>query len=158
MTAEPASAGQRTADVLITGLDRPFTEMTVDELMALKAEFEARGIAIYNGATTDALILAAMIAPYTKAFLETLGKNNADALSGAVRARIRKRRKARELLVGTGGDAAATLVITSNTPDEARLALLDLDVTAEDLRGKRLSWDAETGRWQPCGETGEGSG
>ena len=48
-------------------LDRPFTELTVDELMALKAEFEARGIYFYNGASPEQLVLVAAIAMYSKA-------------------------------------------------------------------------------------------
>ena len=30
-------------------------------------------------------------------------------------------------------------------PDEARLALLDLDIEAQPVRGRRLAWDAEAG-------------
>jgi len=124
--------------------------MTVDELMALKADLDARGIGIYNSASPEQLLLAAMAFSYSKAFLETLAKNNADGLTEAVRTRFRKNGKARELLVGAE-DAAATLVITSDTPDEARLAVLDLDVTAEDVRGQYLRWDSETETWRPGG-------
>jgi len=81
--------------------------------------------------------------------LETLGKNSADGLRESVRTRFRKNGMARELLVGPDDGAAATLVITSDTPDEARLAVLDLDVTAEDVRGRFLQWDSETGTWRP---------
>jgi hypothetical protein len=38
--------------------------------MALKAEFEARGIRVYNGASPEQLVLLAGIAIYSKAFLE----------------------------------------------------------------------------------------
>jgi len=91
-------------------------------------------------------VLFAGIAIYSKAFLETLAKHNADGLAEAVRTRFRKNEKAPELLVGPGDDAAATLVVTSDTPDEARLALLDLDVTAQDVRGQLLRWDTATVR------------
>jgi hypothetical protein len=36
-----------------------------------------------------------------------------------------------------------------DTPDEARLALLDLDVTAEELSGKVLRWDSSASAWRP---------
>jgi hypothetical protein len=68
-----------------------------------------------------------------------------------VRTRVRKKGNAAELLVGPNDDAAATLVITSDTPDEARLAVLDLDINAEDLRGNFLRWDAEAEIWRPSG-------
>ncbi len=125
--------------------------MTVDELMELKAEFEAHGIRFYNSASPEQLVFLAAIAIYSKAFLETLAKHNAEGLIEAVRTRFRKNGKATELLVGPGDGAAATLVITSDTPDEARLAVLDLDVTAEDVRGQHLRWDSETQTWSPCG-------
>jgi len=81
--------------------------------------------------------------------LETLAKHNAEGFIEAVRTRFRKNGKATELLVGLGDGAAATLVITSDTPDEARLAVLDLDVTAEDVRGQLLRWDAEAEARRP---------
>lgn len=151
MTDESASAEPRAADPLATTLDRPLTELTVDELMALKAEFEARGIRFYNSASPEQLVLFAGTAIYSKAFLETLAKHNAEELIHVVRTRFRKNGKATELLVGPDDDAAATLVITSDTPDEARLAVLDLDVTAEDVRGRLLRWDAKAGTWRPSG-------
>lgn len=46
------------------------------------------------------------------------------------------------------GEQAVKLVVTEGLPDEARLALLDLDVTAEELRGKELRWDAAAGEWR----------
>ena len=94
--------------------------------------------------------LLSAVAIYSKAFLETLAnRHNAEALIDAVQTRIRKNGKTRELLVGPQDGTAATLVITASTPDEARLALLDLDVTAEGLRGKLLRWDDNAMAWRP---------
>ena len=150
MTDESANAEPGAVDPLAARLDRPLTELTFDELMALKAEFEARGIRVYNSASPELLaLLAGAVVIYSKAFLETLAKHNAEGLIEAVRTRLRKNGKATELLVGPGDDSAATLVITSDTPDEARLAVLDLDVTAEDVRGQLLRWDAEAETWRP---------
>lgn len=149
VTDEPTNAELRAIDLLSAMLDRPFTELTVDELMALKAECEARGISFYNSASPEQLVLVAAIALYSKAFLETLAKHNAEGLIEAVRTRFRKNGKATELLVGPDDGKAATLIITSDTPDEARLAVLDLDITAEDVRGQHLRWDPEVESWRP---------
>jgi hypothetical protein len=149
MTDESEGAPPTAEDALVTGLDRPLAELTVDELMALKAEYEARGIAIYNSLSATELVLIGLAIAYSKAFVETLAKNNADWLSETVRFRYRKSGKVREALVGADSRAAASLVITSDTPDEARLALLDLDVTAEELRGQNLRWDADSKAWRP---------
>jgi hypothetical protein len=117
--------------------------------MTLKAGYEARGIRIYNSVPWEVVApLLAAGAVYSKAFLETLAKHNADWLSDAVHNRIRKNGRARELLVGPQNGQAATLVITASTPDEARLALLDLDVTAENVRGKTLRWDDDAMLWR----------
>ena len=83
-----------------------------------------------------------------------MAKHHADHAEGlieAVRTRFPKSGKATELLVGPGDGAAATFVITSGTPDEPRLAVLDQDVTAEDVRGQLLRWDAEAETWRPSG-------
>lgn len=128
---------------------RPFTELTVDELMAMKAAYAARGFRIVNSVPWDVVALMAGAAVYAKAFLETLGKHNADWLGDAVRTRVRKNGEKREVLVGPEDGAAATIVISEDTPDEARLAVLDLDVTAPDLRGKELHWDRAAGKWRP---------
>lgn len=136
-------------DALNALLDRPLTQLTADELMALKDAYAARGIRIYNSVPWEvvaALMAAATV--YSKAFLETLAKHHADALNDAVRTRIRKNGKTRELLVGPEDGSAATLVVTSKTPDEARLAVLDLDVTADEVRGKSLRWDDDTMVWR----------
>lgn len=146
-----ASAEPRAGDPLAARLDRPLTELTVDELMELKVEFEARGIRVYNSASPELLMLLAGTAIYSKAYLETLAKHHAEGLIEAMRTRFRKNGKATELLVGPDDGAAATLVITSDTPDEARLAVLDLDVTAEDVRGQLLRWDAEAETWRSSG-------
>ena len=149
MTDEGEGAQPTAEDALVSWLDRPLAELTVDELMALKAEYEARGITFYNSLSPADLILVGMTFTYSKAFLETLAKNHADWLSETVRTRFRESSKTKEALIGPDNGAAATLVLCSDTPDEARLALLDLDVTAEDVRGRYLRWDAETQTWRP---------
>lgn len=47
------------------------------------------------------------------------------------------------------GGASAVVVVTGDLPDEARLALLDLDLMADEMRGKELRWDDDTSAWRP---------
>jgi len=150
VTDEPANAAPRAVDPLAARLNRPLTELTVDELMALKDEFEARGVWVYNSITPEQLALVAAVSIYSKAFLEALAKRHADAVADLVRKRFRKNGKDTELEIGLDGDTAAKIVVTADTPDEARLALLDLDVTADDLRGKLLRWDGSASAWRPA--------
>lgn len=149
MTEEPPDT-MLDDDALNALLERPFTELSVDELMALKDAYAARGIRIYNSVPWEVVgpLLAAVII-YSKAFLETLAKHHAEALIDAVQTRIRKNGQTRELLVGPEDGSAAILVITPTTPDEARLAVLDLDVTTEELRGRLVHWDEKAAAWRP---------
>jgi hypothetical protein len=117
--------------------------------MELKAELEARGIRIYNGCFPGTARTSRWSGHLRQGVLGDLGKAQRRGVIGTVRTRFRKKGKAAELLVDSGDDAAATLVITSDTPDEARLAVLDLDLTAEDVRGQFLRWDAEAETWRP---------
>lgn len=102
--------------------------------------------------------VSVLVGVYVKAYIETLAQHNAESLIKAVRHGRRWKGKKPEMVVGPGNKSAATIAITDETPDEARLALLDLDVTAEELRGKVLAWDAEAGSWRPDGTEPPGKG
>ena len=101
------------------------------------------------------IAMATATAIFAKAYLQTLAKRAAEGtnlpkkVKDLVRDRIRRKGKLEEFRIGTRDGSAATIVVTDDTPDEARLALLDLDVTAPELRGKELSWDAAAGQWRP---------
>lgn len=91
----------------------------------------------------------AAVVIFGKAYIESLAKHAGDATDGLLkRMRVRWRRRTREHRLGVG-EGAATVVITEDLPDEARLALLDLDVTAPELRGRELVWDSAAGEWRP---------
>ena len=96
------------------------------------------------------------MAIFGKAFLETLGQRAGDGVANIPRqvhdlVSARKRRKGKtEVHLGLAGDVAAKIAITEDTPDEARLALLDLDVTADAVRGKTLRWDSSASAWRPA--------
>ena len=154
VTDEPPDAGSQAIDPLDAILDRPFTEMTVDELMALKAELEARGIRIYNAATPEQVILAFMAGNFCSAFLQTLGQRAGNSVanlpkqaSDLIRKHV-KRGGRDEYHISARDEATATVVITMDTPDAAWLALPEVDVTAPEVRGKRLRWDNDAMVWR----------
>jgi hypothetical protein len=136
-------------DALNALLERPFTELSVDDLMAVKAAHAARAIRIVNSVPWEVVApLLAGAAMYSKAFLETLAKHNAEALIDAVHSRVRKNGKTTAFLVHADGDAVAKFVVIGDLPDAARSALLDPDVIVEALRGKLLRWDGDAGVWR----------
>jgi hypothetical protein len=98
----------------------------------------------------EQLALFTAVAVYSKAFLEALARRHADGLADVVRKRLRENYKNTEAEIGLDSDKAATVVVTGDLPDEARLALLDLDITADDLRGKVLRWDGSASAWRPA--------
>jgi hypothetical protein len=156
MSDEQTDAEPGTVGPLAAMLDRPLTEMTVDELMALKAELEARGVRVYNSATPEQIVLAFALGNFSTAFIQALGQHAADGaarlpkrVGDLVRTRVRRMDKPEEARIGVDDGSAATIAITADTPDEARLALLDLDVTDNAVRGKVLRWDGDTSAWRP---------
>jgi len=157
VTDEQTDAEPGTVDPLAAGLDRPLTELTVDELMALKDEFEKRGVRVYNRATPEQIALAFALGNFSSAFIQALGQRAADGaanlpkrVSDLVRKRVRQKGTPDEYRIGVGDGSTAWIAITADTPDEARLALLDLDPTADELRGKDLRWDDSALAWRPA--------
>lgn len=98
---------------------------------------------------------AAAVAIYCKAFLEALGKRSGEGVADLPKlvldlTRVRKARKGNfERIVGIDDSSMAMIIVTDDLPDEALLALIDLDVTAEEVRGKTLRWDDTAGAWLP---------
>ena len=99
---------------------------------------------------TEQLAFLAAASIYSKAFLEALAKRHADAIADLVHTRFHRHGKNTEAEIGVADGSAATIAITADLPDEARLALLDLDVTADELRGKVLRWDNSASAWRPA--------
>lgn len=100
--------------------------------------------------------LAFIAGNFSSAFLQALGRHAGNSVanlprkaSDLVRKRLRRRGQPDEYRITAEGDATATIVVTEDTPDRARLALLDVDVTAPELRGKLLRWDTAAGEWRP---------
>lgn len=110
--------------------------------------------AIGTDPTTVAAIVAASasLTPFISAFMNRLGERLGDAVS------FRWIWKVVRAGTVTGGklavtdDTAApplTIVIDKDLSDDARLALIELDPTATELRGKTLIWVEQERRWRP---------
>jgi hypothetical protein len=127
-------------------LDRPFTELSVDELMALKAAYAARGIRIVNSVSTEQVIFAFLAGNLGPPFLQTLSQRAASSvadLSKQVTDAVRKYVK----LKGRPDDIPR-IGLPDNMTDEAWLALFEM-VNADEVRGKVLRWDEKAMAWRP---------
>ncbi|WP_280249215.1 hypothetical protein [Nocardia abscessus] len=108
----------------------------------------------FSAAAFGAVAPAATV--FGKAFLEALGQRAADG-AAALPAQLRQRwfRRARRshgdvevvTVLDLANVDAAAILVTADLPDEARLALLDLDPTEPGLHGKVLGWDTERRQW-----------
>ena len=152
MTDEPANAEPRAVDPLDARWIEPLTELTVDELMASRASSRSAVSRSYNSPPYARAAGARRRSCY---LLQGVPGDPGQAscgwrLADLVRKRFRKNGTTTECQIGVDGGAAATIVVTADTPDEARLALLDLDVTADEVRGKLLRWDSSASAWRPA--------
>ena len=143
-------------DALNALLERPLTELSVDELMAMKAAYAARGTPICNSVSTDQVILAFLALNVCQPFLQTLSQRAANAvadLPGQVARVIRKHVKRQgqpdEIHMSLEDGAIPWIALTANMTDEAWLALFEMDIMAEELRGKVLRWDEKAGPGVP---------
>lgn len=159
MTDEPADDGPKVVDG--PKLDRPFPEFSPD--MPAPMEPEDWPAPCASPIDPETMMLAFVAGNFSSAFIQALGQQAAHSFANLSKTKIKKltawlqpkrvRRKGQpdEYHIGLKDGATATIVVTEDTPDEARLALLDLDVTAPELRGKELRWDEATGAWRPSG-------
>jgi hypothetical protein len=95
------------------------------------------------------VVAAFVAANFSTAFVQALGTRAGEGVADLVRTRIRRKGKPDEYHIGIRGNHAATVVVTEDLPDEARLALLDLDVTTDAVHGKLLRWDSSASAWRP---------
>jgi hypothetical protein len=151
MADEPTSAKLKTQDSPNDdlGADTAVAQATIVQGDgSIQIPDEVPGFTHLDLAETVVAVSALTI--FCKAFLEALGKRAGDGLVDLVRTHVQRKGKPEEYHIGVDDGSAATIAITEDTPDEARLALLDLDVTADDLRGKVLRWDRSASAWLPA--------
>jgi hypothetical protein len=132
-------------DALNALLDRPFSQLTVDELMAIKDAYAARGIRIFNNASIEQMILAFLAGNLGAPFLQALSQRAANSvadMSKQVTDAVRKHVKRKGRLADT-----PRIELPDNMTDEAWLALFEM-VEANELRGKVLRWDAKAMAWR----------
>lgn len=136
----------------------PDDDPYIDEIMAFVAgeTYEPDTAAQYVF-TPEEVALVFLLGNFFQAFVQALGQRAADGavklpkrVSNVVRKRVGRKGKPDEYQIGVQDGSTARIVITADTPDEARLALLDLDVTSDELRGKTLRWDGNASAWRPA--------
>jgi len=139
-----------------------------EDLLAELERLNRQGVQIYNSGDTTVRILAALLtyqafAPFWSAFTGELGKQLGETTSQVMH-RIRIGRTGTRATVevrgrGVGATNSADVEPTSRLlqlefdPDElteeARVAMLDIDLTSPHLQNKVLRWSAQAGAWIP---------
>jgi hypothetical protein len=100
------------------------------------------------GSVVETAILAGTFGPFVTAFCTELGKRFGGTVAHwATRVHFLPKRgdPATNELAVMVDRSVIVLELREDLPDEARLALLDLDFTT--LRGRRLTWSAEVEKW-----------
>ena len=125
---------------------REDSRMTIDEIKH-DDYTTAREIPLW-----EAAIAAGTLGPFVTAFCTELGKRLGGAAADRV-SQVHLRRKRRDPtkadLFVEFDDSVTVLELEEGLPDEAKLALLDLDMNAESIRGQRLRWNVEEQAWLP---------
>jgi hypothetical protein len=96
------------------------------------------------------IVLASAILgqPFWKAYCTELGKRlGGSTADWAARIRARNRRRGKADMIIPVDGAVTIIEISNELTDEARLALIELDPTAEGVHGQRMKWDTEAQAW-----------
>jgi hypothetical protein len=98
------------------------------------------------------IVLAGTLGPLIVAFCTELGKRLGGTVadwSSRIKVHVRHRRgnSATVALDVVMGDEVTTLVLPEPFTDEARLALIELDIDSEAVCGHRYAWDAQAQAW-----------
>ncbi len=131
-----------------------------DELNSLRIHQEENARAnltlyLYAAGAFAALkVLGPMAEAFAKKLGESLGES---ALAAARRVRLRFKKDNQGIFPSLNPDAltvdasgaVTTVILPAELTDDARLALIDLDVTADGIRGETLYWDPTTKTWGP---------
>jgi hypothetical protein len=149
MTDE-SPAGTLDDDALNALLERPLTELSGDELMAVKATLAARGIRVYNSASTETVILAFLAGNVGVPFLQTISQRAANRVADGVASMSKQVTDAvrKHVRRNGGSDDTPRIELPTVMTDEAWLALFEM-VNAGGLRGRVLRWDEKAMAWRP---------
>jgi hypothetical protein len=103
-----------------------------------------------------------LLGPFLQAFATKLGEQLGESAAQAIGRIQLSRRKGSSRILGVN-TPSSRLMTRVELPepgeftDEARLALLDLDVTADGIQGELLQWDPAAGLWKAAKEPNDGS-
>ena len=97
----------------------------------------------------ETVLIAAAVSPFVTAFATKLGERlGTEVMIKRLSWRERRRRRG-ELVVESPYTPSITLEVGTGLTDEARLALIELDVGRPELWGHRLRWDEGVKAWLP---------
>jgi hypothetical protein len=105
---------------------------------------------MYGNVVVYGVIAAGTLGPFVNAFCTELGKRLGGTVADwASRVHLQRRRDDSDGadLVVEANDSTTVLELSESMTDEAKLALLDLDITDVTIRGHRLRWDAQSASW-----------
>lgn len=125
-------------------LERPLTELSAGELMAIKDAYAARGIRIYNSANIETVLLAFFAAKVGVPFVQTLSQRAANSVadwSKEVTNAVHKHLTRKGLHQDT-----PLISLPDKMTDEAWLVLFEM-VNANELHGK-VHWDETAKTWR----------
>ena len=109
-------------------------------------------INVFHGDISSAEIFigAAVFSPFVTAFCTELGKRFGGTVADWT-SRVHLRRKGVESpkadLIVEVDDEVTVIELEDDLSDAARLALLELDIKQQAVRGRRLTWNAEAQAW-----------
>jgi hypothetical protein len=88
--------------------------------------------------------------PFLEAFAAQLGQRLGESTAKALgRIRLRRHRSSSsDLEIDVPTSSPTVLVLPEDLTEEARLALVDLDPTADGVRGTTMHWNPDTGAWE----------
>ncbi|MGW7458443.1 hypothetical protein [Streptomyces sp. NPDC054797] len=108
-----------------------------------------------EGISYETVLIAATISPFVTAFATKLGESLGTTVK-VERMSWRQRRRQRAELVVARPFRSITLEVGAGLSDEARLALIELDVEQPELWGHHLRWDDEAKVWLPVPNVPDG--
>ena len=104
-----------------------------------------------SGPAVEVIVLASTLGPLVTAFCSELGKrlggSTADWISRVTAHARKSNREHVADIVVEAGDVIVSLEITDTLTDDAKLALLDLDINDQAVRGRKLRWVDQAGIW-----------
>jgi hypothetical protein len=106
--------------------------------------------------TVVEVVMAGTLGPLVTAFCTELGKRlGGNAADWASRMRLihKGNNSNKAVLLVHAGAITTVIEVNEDLSDEARLALLVLDVENDANRGQRLRWNAQVGAWLPKDKT-----